>query len=81
MCSQGTGGDTCYNASSTAKPSGPVFSVNLYFGILSFVMVICGSAFFALNTIRLKRTDWYADLEPATDSSVQFQESKEVRIT
>ena len=62
---QGAGGDTCY---ADAKESNPRFSVNVYFVILSVLMVISFMAFFLLNILPVSLEERYEAVRSRTPS-------------
>ena len=74
---QGTGGDTCYNASSNSTTEGPRFGVNVYFGVMSLLMATSGVAFYLVNNLDVSLNARYANIRSSSPpvQSVEQEES------
>ena len=75
--SQGSGGDTCYNATGSTDTSGPRFSVGLYFGLLCLLLAISATAFHLLNTLKISIDVRYEHLQSSSPSAKSYETGKD----
>lgn len=74
---QGTGGDTCYDASGSASSDGPRFGVNVYFGLVSALTAVSGIAFYFLNNLDVSLNERYDNI--AVSSTLPAQSPDQER--